>query len=208
MATAARPSTAAPASSVTGAKKRSPEFGLRASRSVGVPPASLYQATATVSPAAASAGPATGQASIFQPSAWTGLGAVHAPFSSRVTAMSRTSSSLRSRYASSGPRAVIATAVWQQSQARASSCASAPRFRLMSKRLARSWVAPACPAWSPAARAAPSCARPSSQAMPAASAPSAHSAAKPCSTGCASSLTRVIWVQAMPPSRERASTRS
>jgi hypothetical protein len=51
---------------------------LRASCTVGLPPASVYQPTTTSSPAAATEGPLTGQPGITQPSACTGTGSAQA----------------------------------------------------------------------------------------------------------------------------------
>ncbi len=78
MATSTRPCTASPLSSVTGAAKLSPASALRASLTVGVSPAPVYQATTASAPCAAIAGPLTGHAVIVQLSACTGWPGVQA----------------------------------------------------------------------------------------------------------------------------------
>ena len=70
----------------------------------------------TSRPRALSIGPLTGQKSSFQLSAATGVAAVHFPFSRRDTAISRTSSSVRSLNAVSTPSAVATAVVGQHSQ--------------------------------------------------------------------------------------------
>ena len=107
------------------------------------------------------AGPLTGQESIVQLSACTMAAAVHEPPAKRDTWMSRTSVSLRSRNAATGPSPVTATLVEQHSQTRSLTAASASCFPVASKRAYRSAIEP--PAGSVVFN---SWSRPSSQTTP------------------------------------------
>src|SRR5687768_10932404 len=104
-----------------GAANVAPASREKAMRTIGVSLAAVNHATATLFPRAATDGPLTGHALIFQPSACTATGSVQRPASTRrTTAMSRISSGERSRYTITGPLPVIATDVWQQSHTRPS----------------------------------------------------------------------------------------
>src|SRR5271166_3998557 len=101
---------------VTGLVKLEPLSFENAISSRGISCAPVNQATAARSPLAATAAALVGQALISQLSAFTILGVDHFPFSRRVTAMSRMSSLLCARKATSSPLEVFATAVGQQPQ--------------------------------------------------------------------------------------------
>ena len=89
----------------------------------------VNQTTASASSKASTDGPFTGQPAIFQLSSPNVVGLVHAPLTYLTIEISRTSSSLLSRYTTTGPLVVIAALVWQQSHTRLSSsvrCAISP----------------------------------------------------------------------------------
>src|SRR6266540_5760323 len=102
----------------------------------------LNHATATWRPRALIAGPFTGHESTSQLSSCTVFGSVHLPLSSRVTAMSRISFSLRSRNAVTTPSSVTAAAVEQHSHTRALTIVSPVGFHDASKLAAYSPIDP------------------------------------------------------------------
>ena len=135
----------------------------------------VIHATATMRPLAVTAGPFTGQAAICQPSSCTVAGGLHRPATVRATAMSRISVALRSRNATIGPSAVMATDVGQQSHTRSSTSDSdscAPfRSNTAARRLMLSSPVPPLV----------SNARPSSQTRPSPAPGAWNSEANPCS---------------------------
>src|SRR5690606_18920207 len=134
-----------------------------------------------------------------------------------ATWMSRISSTVRSRYASSGPRAVTATSVPQQSQTVASTSTASATCEAALIVAARNEVMPApsalsallslvsspsSPLSSCPACVSPTVLRPSSHASPILLSAAGQNETKPCSTALPSLCTRTGGLQCNPSSVE------
>ncbi|MCS4088371.1 hypothetical protein GGQ10_003218 [Salinibacter ruber] len=146
----------------------------------GTPPGAVYHAAATRSPAAASAGPLTGQPSIRHPSSWRTAGSDHDWPSNRTSRMLRTSSADRSRYATRASPLVRTAVVGQHSQVRSSSSARCSTVPVASSTPPRRVISPPCPS-------RPAIVRPSSQTASRRSSGHGSSETKPCSVAVPSS---------------------
>ena len=161
----------------------------------------------------ATAGPFTGQPSMRQPSECRVRGADHSPFALRAsTEMSRISSGLRSRYATTVRPAKRAASVWQQLQVLASISACSLSMPARSTTALRKVIGDSCSSWplsswplSPCPATSDGFAprRPSSQITSTRSPPAGTSETKPCCVAVPSRCGMIGALQVRPRSRDR-----